>query len=1188
MSLLTFGRSDPRWLVLILVLSALSAVGLALLAWFVLPLVAFGGFRPFEGEAARLVVILLIVVGWGVLNALLRAGRNSADQARLDALDRQEFEARVRVDADKQASEAAFAEIRLAARRALRRLRGRRLADILLGRRRALPRYLVIGPPGSGKSSMLAAADLNLPYDARAAELEAGDPPCRFLVSDGAVFVDAAGDLVLGARPAWAGLWPRLLDLLRAARPGQPVNGVLLVISATELAALGDEERAELARALRARLDEVTHRLRVRTPVYVLLSKLDRVPGFAEFFENLGAEERAQIWGVALKPLDAVSAREAARVRFGHDFDDLVRRAATRQLSFLHAEPDALRRTLAFEFPAQLASLRDRLTAFLEDLARQNRFDEPPLLRGVFLSSALQDGAAVDAIGGPLAQAFAVSPAAIAARPGEARMRRRGYFLKRLFGEIIPGEAGSGGLSRRARLALRLRTYGVRAAAAGIVTAGGLLLWSAYQDAGFYVTQVIAAADLSRASLARLSPGAKAPQPAAGFAPTLAALNDLGGLDAAAAAPAPDSLVNVAEIRPAAAEAYRGGLTRLLVPLTLRALEARLTDPASPAALRFQCLKLYLLLGAGRRPPAALMAELGPVLAGDWLGPAEDPVSLQRAVGHLVALSDVSVPPQAIDDALVAQTRRRLTGTTVAQIGYEILRQQPALRALRPWRPVDHAGSLGPRAVARASGASLAEGVRGLYTAAGLSEASPAAGAIGEALAADAWVFGPEAADQPNLAPRAIQSGILDLYRADYVRAWETLLADLTVPPLPTAAAAADLLAILNGPASPIVQLLTAVVAETSLDREVSDGVIQGIKLQAGASSLAASPIATSPITAALLPKTSVAALMTGPRQLISRQFAPLREAVTRPKEGQDSEVDAVLKSLDPLYKQLLIVAAGASQPDAPIAPPGAVMTQAAINRLPVAIRPYFTRLAADAAALVKYDVRGRAAQAWAANVRPACQAIVTKAFPFDLRAKAEVPLADFTRLFSPNGLIAGFRRTQLANLVDTSSRPWRWREGRALPSDPPDPTLAMFEQAEAITAAFFAEGDRPAVRFTLEPVRLDPKADTMQFDIGGASLTYAHGPEVPFTGQWPPPIPNAPATLSLRPEMDGTVNALVGDGPWGLFRLVAQGRFAPSGDAMLLAFEVGRRGVRLKVTTPTLKNPFDLRQMTSFKCPEF
>ena len=36
------------------------------------------------------------------------------------------------------------------------------------------------------------------------------------------------------------------------------------------------------------------------SPIYVLFTKADLIAGFVEFFDNLGKEEREQVWGMTL------------------------------------------------------------------------------------------------------------------------------------------------------------------------------------------------------------------------------------------------------------------------------------------------------------------------------------------------------------------------------------------------------------------------------------------------------------------------------------------------------------------------------------------------------------------------------------------------------------------------------------------------------------------------------------------------------------------------------------------------------------------------------------------------------------------------------------------------------------------------------------------------------------------------
>ena len=61
-----------------------------------------------------------------------------------------------------------------------------------------------------------------------------------------------------------------------------------------------------------------------------------------------------------------------------------------------------------------------------------------PLLRGVYLTSGIQEGTPVDRLTGLLARAFGVSPARL---PSLRPERGRSYFLHRLLAEVMPGEA---------------------------------------------------------------------------------------------------------------------------------------------------------------------------------------------------------------------------------------------------------------------------------------------------------------------------------------------------------------------------------------------------------------------------------------------------------------------------------------------------------------------------------------------------------------------------------------------------------------------------------------------------------------------------------------------------------------------------------------------------------------------------
>ena len=98
------------------------------------------------------------------------------------------------------------------------------------------------------------------------------------------------------------------------------------------------------AKTLRARLSEISESLGINLPVYVLFTKLDRLPFFTEFVSNLSNEESTQVLGVTL-PMTGVRSEgvyaEEETARLTGNFERLFRSLADARPEFLAREDDA-------------------------------------------------------------------------------------------------------------------------------------------------------------------------------------------------------------------------------------------------------------------------------------------------------------------------------------------------------------------------------------------------------------------------------------------------------------------------------------------------------------------------------------------------------------------------------------------------------------------------------------------------------------------------------------------------------------------------------------------------------------------------------------------------------------------------------------------------------------------------------
>ena len=197
-----------------------------------------------------------------------------------------------------------------------------------------------------------------------------------------------------------------------------------------------------------------------------MVTKCDLVDGFAEYFDDLTAEARAQVWGVTF-PYEQTLANESPQP-LPAEFDALMTRLNERVFDRLEDVRDARRRTKVFAFPQQMATLRDALTQWVMDVFGAREFDGQILLRGVYFTSGTQEGTPIDRLLGSIGRTFGADEALLTPRgPGKA------YFVEHLLKHVMIGESGLAGINRRLELrnaSLQLGVYVV----AGLLAAAGV------------------------------------------------------------------------------------------------------------------------------------------------------------------------------------------------------------------------------------------------------------------------------------------------------------------------------------------------------------------------------------------------------------------------------------------------------------------------------------------------------------------------------------------------------------------------------------------------------------------------------------------------------------------------------------------------------------------------------------------
>ena len=1148
-----------------------SLTGVALLCgivWWVGPLLWWLEDWP---PRASIAVTLLII--WAAANLLIEVRHEATEQALTTGLAEDPAAA---ADGEKTAIEAKLT----AALALLRRTRGTR------GYLYEQPWYAIIGPPGAGKTTALLHAGLSFPLAAAmgpgAIAGVGGTRRCDWWLAEQAVMIDTAGRYTTQESDAAidrAG-WEAFLELLRRTRPRRPLNGVIVAVALSDIAQGTAAERAAHARAIRQRIAELDDRLGLRLPIYAVLTKADLLSGFTEFFDDLDGDGRSQVWGTTF-PADAVVPPAITTW-----FRPLVERLGDRLIDRLRVERNPERRALLVGFPSQVASLESPLGEFLTGAFGAAGSAPPPLLRGVYLTSAVQEGTPIDRLTGTIARVFGLS------QPRMARLQPRqgrSYFLARLLHDVIFKEAMlvSGGAARRRRF--RLVTAAAMAAAALLVGTAGAVLWPAYQEGQLAIASAAAA-------LAKYEQAATGlpldPVAEADLASVLPLLEQARSpLDRVLAEPVAAStawrslLSQEGKLATGQRGLYRHALERVLLPRLIWRLDAQLRGNMANPEFLYEATRIYLMLGTrGPLDRDLVRAWMALDWQVGWPGPAN--AALRAALArHLDALLADPLPDVLLDGDLVTQARATFGRVSLAQRIYSRIRASAAAQALPPWRPSDTLGPAGAVVFVRASGRRLDDGIPGFYTVDGFHNVLlPAFPHAAQDIAQESWVLGRTVPlDPQGEQMRAVERDVVLLYEADYARAWDGMLGDLNLAPLRSLIQAAQDLYIVASDHSPMRALLVSAARQLTLSVPPH--------ARPGAGVAAASAIGdTAARLQRLLGATPAAAAAAAPGHEIDERYAALRELVG---SGAGGPIDQAMKPLIDLQQQLARLAAAGVRGGAPATggfDDPALALRAEADRQPQPLSRWLATAAASGVALRGGDPRQQVIAAYNNPNGPAaqCATAISGRYPFTPGAAGETSLEEFARVFGPGGMLDGFVNTLLKPYIDTNGRVWK----AASPDGSPPPLgtadLAQFQRAAQIRDLFFATGRAsPAFRFDIAPVRLDARTSRVRLDLEGTPLSYSTGTPRATEINWPGAGQPGVARLSVEPPPVGANGIWEETGNWALFRLLERGRLVPGAgpDRLLLTFQMAERQAIFEVRTGS-HNLTATSVLQAFRCP--
>ena len=1172
----------------------LQVIGLlcvALVIWFVGPLIAIADTYLLGSEFSRLLAVVIVVLLWGANVWRLQWQAKKRNEQLLNDLGGEEYAP----DPSLQASEEEQEEIANRFDEAVKVLQQSNVGKRKRGSQYLyeLPWYIIIGPPGSGKTTALVNSGLNFPLaeklGSEVVQGVGGTRHCDWWFTDEAVMIDTAGRFTTqdSHESVDKAAWQQFMELLKRNRPQQPINGALVTMSLSDLMQQSDEQRQTNARTIRRRIDELQASLGISFPVYFTFTKCDLVPGFSEFFSSLDKSARNQVWGETFG-LDKKGNSTFEVSDYPSHFEDLVERLQQQMIRRLHNERDPDKRSLIVGFPAQFSSLTGIVSGFLQEVFSDNRYNDGALLRGVYYTSGTQAGTPIDRLLGSLATSFGFAANTLVGTSGKGKS----YFIHNLLRDVIFKEVGVAGLDvsviRRRRLLQRL-SY----ASAFLVILFGGAGW------GYSYLNNDARLDQADVLIAELEPQrVKHKLNGADFEAVLPELDTLRHATQVYAGTGVDhqlGLYQGEKVQSGAEAAYLKRLEATLLPVLVTRIEELIidSDPQSTDTL-YELLRVYLMYAGVRPYEAELLTSWAEL---DWQETyALKPEVIASLRLHMKTLMDSGFTEREFNQNIVAQARKLLSRDSLEKQVYQSVKRELMNEHKYDLGMQDVLGPYGTDIFASASQQDYNTYViPGMFTKNGFYKLFLTNSmTLGQQYLDNNWVMGPQYAQARQVDASRLQNRVLNLYYEDYIRHWDGLLGDLRAKPTATSEDGVRQVNLAAGLDSPLRYLLEALSRETSLTKFAGGAQGEGTEeLAKSVASLNSKVQLQQQRVSKLLRNARKAGLKNDLGRRVESHFSPYHSLLEN--RGGTNMLDRLLRDLGALGLYLDDVSRAAYSGGALDAAQGRLAGGgrdpiAQLNTykhlLPGQLKGLVDQMGTSNWQMMLSSTKQELDQLWQDNVVAECKSLVAGRFPLIRKARSEATLQDFSEFFAPEGVLDRFFADYLNDFVDTRGRVWKERavDGQQLGLSPE--TLAQLQRAARIRDIFFADGDL-AVPFTMRAISLDAGVSRFQMNLGEQEVVYRHGPRRSSQLVWP-----AEGEESVRimfENQNGNQTSRTEEGPWAFFRLLNNSKLVKTRNKAVyqVTFREGNQTVVYELRAKSVINPFGDNLLSGFRCPE-
>jgi len=1115
-----------------IVISIIGLLVLSALIWFVGPAFKFGenNYSPLEGETARLLVIIIMIVLWGLNNLRVQRQENKNNDELVTALQDNPATESNNIVSDQTSEEMQQIGERFThALATLKKLKfeGRGKSKALY----ELPWYIIIGPPGSGKTTALINSSLNFPlaeqFGKGALHGVGGTRNCDWWFTNDAVLIDTAGRYTTqdSHKVIDSSAWESFLALLKKHRRRRPINGAIIAISLQDLLTQTEEERIIHANTIRSRIDELMEKLEIRFPIYLMFTKCDLVSGFSEFFEDMGKDDREQVWGISLP--NAPKYSQAPDFEFlNNEYENIIKRLCERMLWRVHQERDVRRRGAIQGFPQQMENLKNIIDQFSRQTFIQNRFRYQPYLRGIYFTSGTQDGTPIDRLMSSVSSNFGFNRETMAPPMSQGRS----YFLGQLFRDVIFPESELVGSNRRYEKFIVWSKRSAYAGMAGIAVVMSVVWAGSFTRNEAYMGEV-------ESYIAEFNAGNKKYNiRSANIYNTLPVLNAL----------AKASVVYDQEQHPwlsalgmydsnvddAANAAYHSQLKTLFLPKLIKQLETHLKRGHRGGDL-YSTFRTYVMFNKLEHMDKQLVENW---FSEKWKSELEGQATKKRELlQHLATLLSLDLEPGKLAKQLVASTRNLLLRVPASQRIYERIRTNPEYT--QKIEILNEFGESVRDNYVTSAEVQMDLSIPVLFTKEAYDDLdfSPDSTII-SSITNEKWLLSDSDQAKVDFIKddlEEVSEKVRNHYLSEYTSVWKKVYGALNVKPFTNLKHANDVLINFTDPVySPMLAILEVVSNNTELSSQLAadlaDDNKEGVSGQLAG--LAASKVSWTEVDREFR---NINVML----RESARKPARISEVLLKVSQLQEF-VNEIILAPDPAKKAFEVVKvryqSGAGNAISSL--------RAYAKNTPKPIERWLTTLADETWRVILQSAHLHVNSEWKSNIyRPYQQALAGR-YPLFKSSKDELALLDFIDFFKPGGTIDVFRQEYIKPFISTR-RGWKNRNIDKYNLGLSQQSINQVKKALAIQNIYFRDNaEIPSLTFQLKPYEMSKNDVHFELEVGENSVSYSHGPKFWKTLKWTGNDEKNRVRIIFEDLYEGEYSKTF-DGPWAWFKLLDQSK---------------------------------------------